>query len=253
MPYLWQALVNDWCLIADDNSAAICRRIEKGSVKKCGKAGWLHILGDFNPKKHNLPEKPYIDWAKHTTEFAQALSSHREEYAGLCRDARINPISALRFNIGYCKGWLTIPLYGMDSKITGIQRRQKNIKRFMKWSDLGVFIPSAFYQHRSKTLAVTEGFTDCVAAYSYGFSACIGRVNCYCGDEEVLAHAKRLGCERAIVFADNDDVGRDGAEECGNLLRNNNIRTKVCVTPEKDLNLSWNKGIKLREVLDYGQ
>jgi len=34
----------DWCLVAEDGSAAICARISDGSVKKCGDAGWLHIF-----------------------------------------------------------------------------------------------------------------------------------------------------------------------------------------------------------------
>ena len=36
----------DWCLVAADNSVAICQRIEDGSVKKCGEAGWLHRLSN---------------------------------------------------------------------------------------------------------------------------------------------------------------------------------------------------------------
>ena len=36
----------DWCLIAEDGSAAICARIEDGSLKKCGSAGFLHVLRD---------------------------------------------------------------------------------------------------------------------------------------------------------------------------------------------------------------
>ena len=36
----------DWCLAASDGSAAICARIDEGSVKKCGDAGYLHILTD---------------------------------------------------------------------------------------------------------------------------------------------------------------------------------------------------------------
>ncbi|MHC4357133.1 MAG: DUF3854 domain-containing protein, partial [Planctomycetota bacterium] len=41
----------DWCLIAKDGSAAICARIEDGSVKKCGDAGWLHMLSDDKCRK----------------------------------------------------------------------------------------------------------------------------------------------------------------------------------------------------------
>lgn len=31
----------DWCLISPDGSAAICPRVEQGSVKECGDAGLL--------------------------------------------------------------------------------------------------------------------------------------------------------------------------------------------------------------------
>ena len=43
----------DWCLVAEDGSAAICARIEEGSVKRCGDAGWLHILRENGYNRHN--------------------------------------------------------------------------------------------------------------------------------------------------------------------------------------------------------
>lgn len=36
----------DWCLVAKDGSAAICSRIQEGSIKRCGDAGWLHRFRD---------------------------------------------------------------------------------------------------------------------------------------------------------------------------------------------------------------
>jgi len=244
----------DWCLVAEDNTAAICRRIEKGSIKKCGKAGWLHIFGDFNPKKHTLPEKPYIDWARHTLQFAQQLHENRVAFYNYCADNKLNIISTMRFNIGWTKGWLTIPIYGMDGKIKGIQRRQKNIKRFMKHSEMGVFLPSAFLQYKAKTLAVTEGWTDTVTAYEYGFGACVGKMNCYVGDDMVLYYAKRLGCERVIIFADNDNgVGLDGAKATAELLREHGFRVIVIQTREKDLRACKQIGMTINEVLDYGR
>ena len=30
----------DWCLVAEDGTAAICQRIKEGSVKSCGNAGY---------------------------------------------------------------------------------------------------------------------------------------------------------------------------------------------------------------------
>ena len=242
----------DWCLVSEDGSAAICRRTEKGSVKKCGKAGWLHILGDFNPEKYKLPDKPYVNWARHTLQFAQALQENREDYYRFCLFNRLSVLSTMRFNIGWTKGWLTIPMYGVGGKITGIQRRQKNIKRFMLHSEMGVFLPSAFFQYKAKTLAVCEGWTDTVAAYEYGFSAAVGKMNAFVGDELVLYYAKRLGCERAIIFADyNDDgVGQDGAKLTAELL-SKDMKVKIVQTPS-DLRDCKLKGMSIQEVINNG-
>ena len=40
----------DWCLVTGpqgDSTAAICARVE--SPKRCGEAGWLHVLRDDGP------------------------------------------------------------------------------------------------------------------------------------------------------------------------------------------------------------
>ena len=49
----------DWCLYAKDGSAAICQRIEEGSKKRCGDAGWLHVLSNGH-NRHNEHRKRYV-------------------------------------------------------------------------------------------------------------------------------------------------------------------------------------------------
>lgn len=242
----------DWCLVSEDGSAAICRRTEKGSVKKCGKAGWLHILGDFNPQKYQIPEKPYVDWAKHTFQFGLNALNHGGEMRRYLRQYQLNWQTVMRFNVGWTNGWLTIPMYGVNGKTTGIQRRQKKTKRFMLHSEMGVFLPSAFLQYKAKTLAVCEGWTDTVAALEYGFAASVGKMNAFVGDELVLYYAKRLGCERAIIFADyNDDgVGQDGAQQTAGLLCNE-MEVMVVQTPS-DLRDCKLKGMSIQEVINNG-
>jgi hypothetical protein len=144
-------------------------------------------------------------------------------------------------------------MYGVGGKTTGIQRRQKNIKRFMKWSDMGVFLPSAFLQYKAKTLAVCEGWTDTIAAYEYGFGSALGKMNCYVGDDLALYYAKRLGCERVVVFADNDGVGLDGANATAELLREQGFRVIVIKTKYEDLRKCKQTGMTINEVLDYGK
>jgi hypothetical protein len=143
-------------------------------------------------------------------------------------------------------------MYGVGGKTTGIQRRQKKTKRFMLHSEMGVFLPSAFFQYKAKTLAVCEGWTDTVAAYEYGFSAAVGKMNAFVGDELVLYYAKLLGCERAIIFADyNDDgVGQDGAQQTAGLLCKE-MEVKVVQTPS-DLRACKLDGMSIREVINNG-
>ncbi len=245
----------DGCLVADDGSAAICSRKSEGSVKKVGKGGfhggWLFILGDFKPQKYKTPKKPFVDWNKWTVKFAKQLAENREVFGKLCQSIDLNPISALRFYIGWHKGWLTIPVYGMSRKISGIQRRQGSTKRYMKYSGMGVFVPSAFFQNPSNTLAVCEGWTDTVTALEYGYNA-IGKVNAYVGNEEVVMYAKtHPAVERVIIFADRniDGVGLAGAEETADLLNEEEFTTKVVLTPEKDLRACKQKGMTIQEVI----
>ena len=250
----------DGCLVADDGSACICSRKSEGSVKKVGKGGFhggfLHILGDFKPQKYKTPEKPYVNWNKWTVKFAIQLAENRKAYGNLCQSINLNPISALWFYIGWHKGWLTIPVYGMNRKIVGIQRRQGNTKRYLKYSGMGVFVPSAFFQNPSNILAVCEGWTDTVTALEYGYNA-IGKVNAYVGDEEVLTYIKKhRRIKQVVIFADNneDGVGLAGAEETAVFLLDkrdgDEYNVEVFLTPEKDLRSCKQRGMTIKEVMN---
>lgn len=242
----------DWCIIAEDGSACICSRIEKGSVKRAGEAGYLHILSDkFEPKKYEVAPSPDIDW--HTIVSIQGanLLSKRKAFGEFCKYTGVNPIAALRFNIGYADGWFTIPLYQETDVISGIQRRKGPLKRMIKHSKLGVFVPSAFFQYHCRTLAVTEGWSDAVAAVQYGLNV-VGKFNSHSSDEWVSYYTERIGCERVLLFADNDEhgIGREGAEKTKKFIFDTNkVPVSIVVTPENDLKDCFNAGIGLKEML----
>ena len=250
----------DGCLIADDGTAAICARESKGSIKKVGKGGfrggWLHILGDFKPKKFTVPEKPYVNWNKWANKFAHDLKANAEDFLRLCLGQRLSILSVMRFNIGWSQGWLTIPIYDMHRKISGIQKRKGNIKRFMKHSDMGIFVPLTFYQDLSKTVAVCEGWTDTVAAYEYGLNS-LGKLNVWCGNEEVIKYITgHPTIERVIVFADDNKpnqhgvcVGIEGATETADLISDRGYDTKLVLTPEQDLRQCKQNEMTLTEVI----
>ena len=243
---------SDWCLIAEDGSAAICSRIEKGSVKRAGEAGYLHILSDkFDPKKYEVSPTPYVDW--HTIVSVQGanLLNKRKEFGEFCKYTGVNPIAALRFNIGHENDWFTIPLYREANIISGIQRRKGPLKRMVKHSKLGVFVPSAFFQYKCKTLAVTEGWSDAVAAIQYGFNA-IGKFNSHSSDDWVEYYAKHIKCEQVLVFADNDGsgIGVEGANKTATHLKETlGIPVNVVRAPLNDLKDTFNAGMALKDFL----
>jgi len=245
----------DGCLVAEEGTAAICSRVSEGSIRKVGKGpfagGWLHILGDFESKKYEVPPKPHINWNRIAVRCARVLSEHREEFSSFCQLTKINPISALRFFIGYYDGWITIPMYGRNKRISGIQKRKGPLKRHMEYSDMGVFIPASFFQYQCKTLAVCEGWSDTLTACEYGFNA-IGKMNAFVGDDLVLLYAKEIKCKKVILFADNNEngVGLDGANDTASLLEKGGFPTKIVLTPEKDLRECKLRGMTLRQIIN---
>lgn len=247
----------DGCLVADDGTACICARIEEGSIRKVGqgnfRGGYLHVFEGFKPKSYVAPEAPDINWNSRMTSQAHNLLSHRKEFAALCHDININPIAALRFNVGWLKDWLTIPIYSKAGEISGIQRRAKKAKRYMEWSGVGVFVPTTFFQHRSRTMAVCEGWTDAIAAICYGYNP-VAKMNAFCGNDEVLYFAEHHPTvNRVILFADNnsDGVGEDGARETAGMLDESlcDFETKVVVTPRDDLRRCWLNRMDIEEVI----
>jgi len=240
-------------LIAPGGEAAICARISEGSIKKAGDAGWLHILGDFKPVRYEEKPAPKINWNMWMSWASGNLMMHRKEFSELCRDININPIAALQFFLGYHDGWLLIPLYNERNKIAGIQKRKGKLKRFVKNSRAGVFLPLPIFDYPGRVLAVTEGWTDTVIARLYGFNA-IGKFNCLVGDEWVSYYVRELGYREVIIFSDRDEVGRTGAEKTKNFLKKmNKVNVKVVVTPEKDLKACYEKGKKLSDLLGNKQ
>lgn len=253
----------DGCLIAQDGSACICSRIEKDSVKRVGKGpfrgGWLHILADdFKPMKYETPPKPDIDWNALTVKYAYAILEKNNllalgEYA---HELGLSPWIVSRFNVGYLDGWITIPMYDRPGHIVGIQKRQKGFKRYMEHSGIGVFVPLDFFDYKSKTVAIVEGWSDAVAAKMYGMNV-LGKPNFACGNEELVPFITAIKPERALIFADDDrgnvngNVGYGGAKETMFHLHSEcKIRTKVQRLPRKDLRQCLNDGLTLKEIIN---
>ena len=81
---------HDWCLRSQDDSAAICQRIEQGSKKRCGDAGWLHVFRDDNFLPLADKTRWYLEenlWVlgpgMFTTQMAQIVARQGQHFCGL--------------------------------------------------------------------------------------------------------------------------------------------------------------------------
>jgi hypothetical protein len=211
----------DWCLVAPDGSAAICPRIEEGSVKKCGDAGYLHILRD----RHNGHNRHRSSAGKRrllksvsvagdqTRDFGVLAEQYQQQLAhgnlsGLSRSLGVSVQSLKRLGIGWDGKAYTFPMSNDFGKVIGIRRRFRGgRKASVKCSRTGLFVPADL--PADGPLLICEGATDTAAALDLGFAA-IGRPNC---SSRILMIARFVKGRPVVVVGDNDDSGRVGTEK----------------------------------------
>lgn len=238
----------DWCLIAPDETAAICQRIQEGSVKRCGDAGWLHILIERNTKFKRLNKyssRISIDFGKRK-DFSGLARQYQEQLTEeklhqLSMQLKISTESLTKLNIGWDGKAYTFPMSDTKGRVIGIRRRFPNgSKVSVKGSKTGLFIPDDLLC--GGLLLICEGPTDTAAALDLGFAA-IGRPNCNCLIKMTALAVK--GYKEIVIIADNDTAGRTGAERLANYLSVRCRNVKIVCPPEgtKDLRQWLGKGL----------
>ena len=236
------------CLIAEDGSACICYHVAEGSVKRCGNAGWLHILkpGQFVPQKHTPKPKPYVNWALKNRIFQRNFN--REVLPGLGLTAPTLEC----FGGGYDGDMWTFPMYNEIKEVIGIQQRTHNGKKYtMEHGDVGVFAPNSLNQQtvRHQILLVCEGMSDAATAFELGWPS-IGKYNYSAGNEIVFALCKKWrSLTSVIVVADPDQDGIWGAELLQDMLRRLPMGVSM-LTPPEDLRTMYTKGLTADQFSD---
>ena len=212
----------DWCLVAADGSAAICKRVE--SVTRCGEAGCLHKLAQHVEgapvpvKKQTSAPK---DWPALAAKFAANLDAVRGKNLaaklGLPADA-LDALLLLGYNPddagGRCFTFAEVDAAG---NVVGLLRRfSDGSKKAMHGSQRGLTLPTD-WRDRPGPVFVVEGPTDTTAMTAAGLAA-VGRPS-NSGGEKMLAELFRdLDVGREIVVVGENDrkdggawPGRDGA------------------------------------------
>lgn len=218
---------SDWCLVALDGSAAICQRIKEGSRKKCGEAGYLHILEN----RHNGHDRHRggarwrhsvtigHDQRGHAPDFEQMSARCQEQLTddrlhALACSLGLSAGSFRRLRVGWDGRGYTFPMSNDFGKVIGIRRRFPNgSKVAIKGGKNGLCIPTEL--NGVGPLLVCEGPTDTAAALDLGFNA-IGRPNCGSLVEMTVRAVRDRG--ETVIVADNDAAGRMGAERLASVL-----------------------------------
>lgn len=198
----------DWCLVSEDGNAVICPRIADGSVKKCGNAGWLHIL-NHNIRRKNTSLFSVNVGAKNNVYFKvdgiRKVSSLR--LRELAEDLGVSENCLVRLSIGWVSCAYLFPMMDATRRIVGYRQRCiEGYKSSITGGKSGLFIPDGIGD--KGILLVCEGESDTAAALDLGFDA-IGRPNCNsCIDETVQFATGR----DIVIVCDNDMAGIVGAE-----------------------------------------
>jgi hypothetical protein len=243
-----------WCLVASDGSAAICPRTKDGAVKKCGDAGYLHILED----RHDGHDRHRngVKW-RHTLTIVSGQDGRTQDFGQLsarCESqltserlhALAQPLglsagSLQRLRLGWDGSAWTFPMSDAAGKIVGIRRRfPGGRKASVKGSKTGLFIPTDLTG--VGPLVLCEGSTDTAAALDLGFDA-IGRPNCNSGVEMTVPSVR--GRDDVVIIADNDTAGRMGADRLASVLALCCQSLRVVCPPAgvKDLRQWFNAGL----------
>lgn len=207
----------DWCMYAEDGTAAICTRISEGSVKKCGEAGYLHIIKEgFKPKPVVKKRPVAINWSILNKCYKNtfAFGGNHTIVLDLIDNFKISCSSLNSIEPGWDGEAYTFPVRNADDEIIGISRRfPDGRKSTVKGSQVGIFIPRVDWGNLD-TLFICEGASDTATALDMGLWS-IGRASCQSGKDHIIKFCAKKRPSQIVIVADNDKPGIAGAKALG--------------------------------------
>jgi len=221
----------DWCLFAGPDEApdaVICPRVE--SPKRCGEAGWLHVLrrdGPAWPRWRQtlrraigmMAETPHNEnLATEAAAARQWCDEHPEALKRFARNLGLSTESLRRLGVGYLprrRAW-SFPMRNAAGDVVGIRLRLAGGRKLaVKGGKEGLFLPSGLQP--SGRLFIAEGPSDTAAMLDLGFEA-VGRPSCTGGVKHLCELVRRLDVHDVVIVADQDEPGQRGASRLGSTL-----------------------------------
>jgi hypothetical protein len=245
----------DWCLVSPDGRAAICPRIEAGSTKRCGEAGWLHRLDDGfrQPRRDVPPPERAPASTKDFGEFGERFRRNADQAVrDLAQQLGVSSQALDELGVGWAlpvRCW-TVPEKDGTGKVVGLMRRWiDGTKMRVQGSKSGLTYAPAWDAGNGPILLV-EGASDTAAAMTIGLSA-VGRPSNRGGCAYLAELLESLPFEREIVVVGERDQkdsgewpGRDGAiATAKELARRLKRPIEWCLVPDgaKDLRAWLNR------------
>lgn len=218
-----------WCSVSADGLAVMCARTPSG--KRCGEAGWLHLLS----APHRLPprQRPLArPQDAPRPDFGAMMLQWRQSTPEIMLDDCATALGVPAWTLGELgaawaepyKAW-AYPMCDANRMIIGIRLRARDGRKWaVKGSRNGLFIPKCV-PGEAAVLIICEGPTTCAALLGLNY-AVIGRASCStCVD----LCAALCGGWPVIIMADEDSPkarpdgttfrpGQDGAEALARAL-----------------------------------
>lgn len=210
-----------WCLRDEAHGLVICPHSESG-LRLVGDAGWLHRVdgGGFietttwAPKYE--PPAVTIDAAKYAQQFQDALGDAQAETIAGTLGVGLDSLGRLGFGYDAEHDAVSFPMRNAYGEIVGIRLRGSDGSKWaVRGSRQGIFYPHD--REPQNTVLLCEGPTDTAALLDLGFDA-VGRPSCNSGNQivaDLLARQRRVS---AVVVADHDGPGEQGAHTLADLL-----------------------------------
>jgi 5S rRNA maturation endonuclease (ribonuclease M5) len=214
----------DWCLVAEDGSAAICPRVE--SPRRIRDAGWLHRLQD-SPWQADRGRVRHLRLATggRGPDLAWLAAQYRRDVdpGRLCQLATALGLTTgrlLSLGIGWSgeHGAWSFPMRAPEGTVLGIRLRRPNGFKFaVKGGREGLFLPDRG-DSESKTLLICEGSTDAAALLDMGFADVVGRPSCSGGIKLLVALVSARKPAEVVIVADGDEPGRRETDNLASVL-----------------------------------